>query len=82
MPHEGIQKGFTPGLTLHLLCITKVCKIGKVGTMGSVVDPGCLSRTLIFPNPRTRVKMIPDLGHGCASKNLSIFNPKNVSKIS
>jgi hypothetical protein len=39
--HEGIQKGFALGLTLHLLCITKVCKIG---TMGSVADPGCLSR--------------------------------------
>jgi hypothetical protein len=55
--HEGIQKGFVLGLTLHLLCITKVCKIG---TMGSVADPRCLSRILIFSDPGSRVKMIPD----------------------
>jgi hypothetical protein len=28
-------------------------------------------------DPGSRVKMIPDPGHGSASKNLSIFNPTN-----
>jgi hypothetical protein len=42
----------------------------------SVADPGCLYRILSFPS---RIKEIPD--PGSASKNLSIFNPKIVSKL-
>jgi hypothetical protein len=57
----------------------------------SVADPGCLSRIRIFPfripdqnfsipDPGFRVKQFRD--PGSASKNLSIFNSKTVSKLS
>jgi hypothetical protein len=36
------------------------------------VDPGSE-----FFHPESRVKKIPDLGSGSASKNLSIFDPNN-----
>jgi hypothetical protein len=45
-------------------------------TLLSVADPGCLSRIRIFPS-RIQGQKIPDLVSGSASKNLSIFNPKN-----
>jgi hypothetical protein len=47
--------------------------------VGSVSDLGCLSRIRIFfiPDPGSRVKKIPDPGSASASKNLSIFYPKN-----
>jgi hypothetical protein len=43
----------------------------KLNETGSVADPGCLYRT-----PDSNFS-IPDPGSGSASKNLSIFNPKN-----
>ncbi len=46
-----------------------------------VEDPGCLSRfpdpNFSTPDPGSRVKKIPDSVSGSASKNLSIFGPKN-----
>jgi hypothetical protein len=32
---------------------------------------------MFIPDPESRIKKIPDPGTGSASKNLSIFNPKN-----
>jgi hypothetical protein len=44
-----------------------------------IPDPGS---EFSIPDPGSRVKKIPDPGFGSASKNLSIFNPKIVSKLS
>jgi hypothetical protein len=50
----------------------------------SVADPICLSRItdpyFSIPDPGSRLKKISDLGY--ASKNLSMFNTKIVSKLS
>jgi hypothetical protein len=46
--------------------------------LNSVADPGYLSR---LPNPESTVKKIPDPGSKSASKNLSIFNPKNLGNM-
>jgi hypothetical protein len=50
----------------------------------SVADLRCLSwipdPNFSIPDPGSRVKKIPDPGSGPASKNLSIFNPKNCSQ--
>ncbi len=48
-----------------------------VSSTGSVADPGCLSQIPdpTFPIPDPRLKTVPD--YRSASKNLSIFNPKN-----
>jgi hypothetical protein len=45
--------------------------------VGSVADPGCLSRIQIFPSRTAPCKKAPEFGSGSATKNLSIFNPKN-----
>jgi hypothetical protein len=37
----------------------------------------CCGSGMLIPDPRSRVKKIPDPGSRSASKNLSIFNPKN-----
>ncbi len=65
---------------------TTTCKIhAKIHhfSFTSVSDPGCLSRipdtTFFYPGSRIRIFSIPD--PGSASKNLSIFNPKMVSKL-
>jgi hypothetical protein len=41
-------------------------------TQKQILDPN-----FSIPDPGSRVKKIPDPGSGSASKNLSIFNPKN-----
>ncbi len=50
--------------------------------MGSVADPGCLSRipdpTFFHPGSRIRTVSIPD--PGSSSKNLSILTPKKAKK--
>ncbi len=69
------------GLSGFIFIMSKKCfllnklDVGNFST--SVADPGCLSRIQIFPS-RIKVQNVS----GSASKNISIFNPKNVSKVS
>jgi hypothetical protein len=55
--------------------------VKKTMKRSSVADPRYLCRIQDsgseFFHPGSRVKEIPDPGSGSASKNLSIFNPKN-----
>ncbi len=85
IPHNWFQSSFSGNVFLaSYISLRHHFFLSFLIAMLPVANPGCLSQIRIFfiPDPGLRVKKIPDPGSESASKNLSIFNPKIVSKLS